>query len=106
MGEQAFIKTQKAPPPKQASFTEIQFAYHPSGTVKVYNPMVLIYSQPCAALTAINFGTFSAPLQETSYQLAVLLVFPNTPVLGKHQSTLFLWICLLASFMVSLARSP
>ena len=47
---------------------------------------LVIYSQLCAAITAINLGMFVSSAKETCKPLAVLLQFPPAPppAQGKH----------------------
>ena len=62
-----------------SSFVEIQFTYHAVHPFKVYNSVILVYSQNCATITTVNFRTFSSPQKEVPYPLAIALPFPPNP---------------------------
>ena len=53
--------------------------YHIIHPFKVYNSLVLVYSQPRSTITTINFRAFSLPQKETLYPIAATLNFPQPP---------------------------
>lgn len=60
------------------SFVETEFKHYINHPFKVYNSMVLIYSQSCATITTITFGTFSIPQKETQHTLTITPPFLHT----------------------------